>query len=79
MATARELTPEQVASYREGARRRREAERSALAARERQVWVLARQAAELLRLWFQAERIAVFGSLVHPGYFTDWSDVDIRD
>lgn len=39
--------------------------------------MLARQAAAELRQQFGVERVAVIGSLVHPGSFTPWSDVDI--
>jgi predicted nucleotidyltransferase len=77
MATARELTPEATAAYRAAARRRQEAERRALAARERRAWELAREAAAALRRQFGAGRVVVFGSLVCPGGFTAWSDVDI--
>lgn len=77
MGTARDITPEQMAAYREGARRRREADRRALAAREERAWALARQAADELRRQFGVTRVVVFGSLVHPGCFTPWSDVDI--
>src|SRR5687767_3059151 len=77
MATASELTPEEVAAYREGARRRRQAERRALAARERCAWELAQRAAAVLREQFHIDRVVVFGSLVHPGCFTPWSDLDI--
>jgi predicted nucleotidyltransferase len=77
MATAREISPEAMAGYREGARRRRANEQRALAAWEERAWVLARRAAELLRQQFSVVRVVVFGSLVHPGCFTPWFDVDI--
>lgn len=77
MAAARDITPEQMAAYKEGARRRQERERQALRERERRAWELARQAATALREQFGATRVVVFGSLVHPGWFTPWSDVDI--
>lgn len=77
MAAARNITPEQMAAYREGARRRQERERQALRERERRAWELARQAATALREQFGVSRVVVFGSLVHPGWFTPWSDVDI--
>jgi predicted nucleotidyltransferase len=48
-----------------------------LAAREERAWALARQVAALLRQQFPVERIVVFGSLIHSGCFTLWSDVDI--
>lgn len=77
MATAGELTAEQLAGYRAAARRRHEAEQRALAVRERQAWDLARRAATLLRDDFHADRVLVFGSLIHAGCFTAWSDVDL--
>jgi predicted nucleotidyltransferase len=77
MATAGELTAEQLAQYRAAARRQHQAERVALARREQLAWELARRAATLLRDQFRAERVVVFGSLVHSGCFTEWSDVDI--
>lgn len=77
MATAADITPEQMASYREGARRRQAREREALRARERRAWDLARLAADILRQQFGVTRVVVFGSLIHPGSFTPWSDVDI--
>lgn len=77
MAAARSPSPEEMASYREGARRRHDAAARALAAREERAWQLARQAAAELRRRFGVNRVAVFGSLIHPGSFTLWSDVDI--
>jgi predicted nucleotidyltransferase len=77
MATARELTAEQFEAYRLGARRRVEADLLALAARERQARRLAEQAAALLRDEFHADRVLLFGSLIHPGCYTAWSDVDV--
>ena len=77
MTTARDLTPEELAHYRAAARRRHQVERAALVLRERQAWELARQAAEVLREEFHAERVLLFGSLIHPGCFTEWSDVDV--
>jgi predicted nucleotidyltransferase len=77
MATARELTAEEVANYRASARRRHQHEQRALASRERRAWALARRVAAELRERLQVGRMAVFGSLVHPGCFGEWSDVDI--
>jgi predicted nucleotidyltransferase len=65
------------AGYRAAARRRHEAELRALVAREEQAWELARQAATALRARFSASRVVVFGSLIHPGCFTAWSDIDV--
>jgi predicted nucleotidyltransferase len=77
MATARDVTPEDMAGYRAAARRRAEHEAQALAKREERAWELAREVAAALRERFGVTRVVVFGSLVHPGYFTPWSDVDI--
>ncbi len=77
MPTARDMTAEDMAAYRAGARERAEREREALLLREKRAWDLAREAAALLRDRFQASRVVVFGSLVHAGSFTQWSDVDI--
>jgi predicted nucleotidyltransferase len=72
-----DISPEAMARYRATARRRQKAEQLALAAREQRAWALARQAAAALRQQFAVSRVVVFGSLVHPGRFTPWSDVDI--
>ncbi len=77
MTNARDVTPEQMAAYRETARRRHRAEQAALVDRERHARELARRAATLLRERFHAERVYLFGSLIHPGCFTPWSDVDV--
>ena len=77
MANARDVTPEELDAYRETARRLHRAEQAALVLREREAWELARRAAVLLRERFHAERVFLFGSLIHPGCFTAWSDVDV--
>lgn len=77
MTTALKLTPEEVAMYRAAARLRARQEQRELAQREKRAWALARRAATQLRQEFKAERVVLFGSLVHEGCFTPWSDVDI--
>src|SRR5256885_1959437 len=77
MPTARELTSEDEAAYRASARRRHQAEQQALVVREQQAWDLTCQAATLLREEFHADQVVVFGSLIHAGCFTPWSDVDV--
>lgn len=77
LAMAGELTSEQMAAYRAAARQRHQEEQVALAAREQRGWELAREAATLLRTEFHAARVLVFGSLIHAGCFTPWSDIDI--
>jgi predicted nucleotidyltransferase len=77
MPTALELTPEAMAIYRATTQRRRQAEQQAQRHRQRLAWQLARRAAALLQEQFGATRVIVFGSLVHRGCFTPWSDVDL--
>jgi uncharacterized protein len=75
--TAKDLTAEELEVFRAAARRRQVEQRAALERRKQRAWELARQAATLLREQFEASRVAVFGSLVHPGCFTERSDVDL--
>ena len=75
--TALDLTPEEVAEYRRAARFRCAQEQRELAQRQERAWEMARAAAQLLRERFGATRVVVFGSLVHDGCFTPWSDVDV--
>jgi len=77
MTPTLKLTPEEITAYRAAARRRHEQEQQQLALREKRAWELARQAAALLRRQFGVARVVVFGSLIHQGCFTPWSDVDI--
>jgi predicted nucleotidyltransferase len=77
MPTALELTSEEIASYRANSQRQHDREGAQLAIREQRAWELAQRAAALLRERFGATRVVVFGSLVHKGCFTAWSDVDI--
>jgi predicted nucleotidyltransferase len=76
-STSHGLTAEAMSVYRAAARRRQDQERLALIARKNQAWELARRAAALLRDQYTASRVVVFGSLVRPGCFTPWSDVDV--
>jgi predicted nucleotidyltransferase len=72
-----DLTPEEIAEYRRAARARWEWEQQERVRRLERAWEVARAAAQLLRERFGATRVVVFGSLVHNGCFTPWSDVDI--
>jgi predicted nucleotidyltransferase len=40
-------------------------------------WVLAHEAAKLLKSKFGAEKVFLFGSLLHESSFTWWSDIDL--
>jgi len=72
-----DISPEKIAVFRKTAQRRREREKGEIERREEKAWAAARRAATLLKEQFHATRVVVFGSLVHDGCFTRWSDVDI--
>ncbi len=71
--TALQLTTEQLAAYRPG----RIEPDPGLQDRLDRARKAARAAAALLRDRFGARRVVVFGSMVRPGSFTPWSDIDI--
>ena len=71
--TALDLTPEERAKYRVA----REWDEAELEARWNQGWGVARAAAQLLREWFGAKRVVLFGSLASRACFTPWSDIDL--
>jgi len=72
-----DISPEQIEVFRRTALRRLEREKGEIERRKEKAWATARLAATILREQFQATRVVVFGSLVHDGCFTRWSDVDI--
>ena len=72
-----QIPAERMQQYRRTAQSRYSAERVLRDQRSQRAWALARQAAALLKEQFGARRVAVFGSLVHSGRFTQWSDVDL--
>lgn len=72
-----QITAEQREVYRHTARARMERERQLRRRRRQEAWKLAHQAAALLRAQFGVSRVVAFGSLSHPGRFTQWSDVDL--
>lgn len=71
------VSPEKMAVFRQTARRLREQEIEEIERRKETAWAVARRAAAMLKEQYQATRVVVFGSLVHEGCFTRWSDVDI--
>jgi predicted nucleotidyltransferase len=71
------INPADMVAYRTTARRQKACEQQALEYRHKRAWDLARCAATLLKEHFDASRVVVFGSLIHAGCFTLWSDVDI--
>ena len=75
--TALSLTPKEVESYRRAALLAKPKRRDNLKARRLRSWRIARKAAKILKTEFGAEKVVVFGSLVHPVLFHDRSDVDL--
>ena len=71
------LTPEQMAGYRTGARRREQQRAQALAGRHARAWDVARRGAQMLKDQFGAARVTVFGSVLRPEFFYERSDVDL--
>jgi len=72
-----DLSPASLAQYRRTAISRQKTHVSKTKVRMKKAWRLARKAAKILREQYHAERVAVFGSLLHETRFTQWSDVDI--
>jgi predicted nucleotidyltransferase len=72
-----EITPEDMESYKRTALNLLQAEQRQVEARRERAWELAHRAARLLKEEFDVKRTVVFGSLIYPGRFTLWSDVDL--
>lgn len=72
-----ELTPEEIAIYRQGAIRLLEQTRPQREARQKRGWELAKLAAAFLKEEFKTTKVVAFGSLVREDCFHLWSDVDI--
>jgi predicted nucleotidyltransferase len=77
--TALELTPQEWQAYQPAQviESRHEEKEIQLEQRREAAWQVARQAAQLLRREFGADKVAVFGSLVHKSWFNQWSDIDL--
>ena len=73
--TALSLTPKEVAAYRRAVSPVNSKRRGELRARRLRAWRVARKAAKILRTEFGAERVIVFGSLIHSALFHERSDV----
>jgi len=76
-SSLRGISEEDMAVYRATAWRRLEQDERALAVRRERAWETARRAAKLLKEDFGAQRVVVFGSLLCPKCFNQWSDVDV--
>lgn len=72
-----DVSPDKLDQYRRTAARREKVRVAKIKPRMEKAWKIARKAAKVLREQYHAERVAVFGSLLHESRFTEWSDVDI--
>lgn len=75
--TARELSPEELRAYRPFQALEAFRKDPAVAERRDRAWVVARAAADMLRIEYGATRVVVFGSLAQKTLFTPWSDIDL--
>lgn len=71
------ISPEKMAEYRAGARKREAERQAALDECFQRAWEVARQGAEILKSQFQAEKVVVFGSLTDRSRFHQRSDIDL--
>jgi predicted nucleotidyltransferase len=75
--TAVPISPDKMETYRATARQSWVEERRRLALRHECAWAIARQAADLLRTEYGADRVTLFGSLVRSELFHTGSDIDL--
>lgn len=71
------ISPEAMATYRATMERRWAEEHAQRSARKSAAWLIAHQAADLLRQEFGATQVVLFGSLAHGRWFTQTSDIDL--
>jgi uncharacterized protein len=72
-----QITSSQLKTYRKTAREREAKLRIQVDERRNRAWVIARQAARILKEEFGASRVVVFGSLLHTELFHLRSDIDL--
>ena len=77
--TALELSPQEWRRYHPAEEIARHHQQDAIPLRQRKerAWRVAREAAQMLRRDFGANRVVVVGSLAHEAWFTPWSDIDL--
>ena len=71
------ISEEKMAEYRAGWKEREARERSARQERYARAWKAAKAAANILRESFGANRVRVFGTVLHPEVFHLLSDIDL--
>ena len=72
-----EISAEQMAVYRASAKRRRQEKARCLALQHHRAWTVARQAGQILKEQFGAERVVAFGSVLSSKRFHQRSDIDL--
>ena len=75
--TAGDLTPEEIAHYKESYRQTKIQKEKMLQKRYDEAWEVAREAARILYTSYHAKRVVVFGSLIDRTRFNQWSDIDL--
>jgi predicted nucleotidyltransferase len=75
--TAAQVTDQEIAKYRATAQQRQKQEHEQQAHRVQRAWILAQQAAQLLREGFGAKEVILFGSLARSDFFHRRSDIDL--
>ena len=75
--TARELSIDELRTYRPLQALEAFQKDPAVAERRERAWKVAQAAAELLKTGYGATRVVVFGSLAQKTPFTPWSDIDL--
>ena len=72
-----QISPDEMEIYRLNARSRTQKRKQELDDRRERAWILARQAAKILKEEFGAGRVVLYGSLLHPELFHLRSDIDL--
>ena len=72
-----QISPTRLKVYRATARKREAALKILIEKRRQHAWIIARQAASILKDEFKASRVVVFGSLVQHNRFHLSSDIDL--
>lgn len=75
--TAIQVTDEEMVAYRATARQREAQARQEQERRAQRAWIVAREAAALLKERFGAQRVVLYGSLARDDYFHHRSDIDL--
>jgi len=77
--TALDLTLAERRAYRpaDSMQHRQHAEWFKIEQRREEAWRVARQAAQMLKTEFGANKVYLFGSLLPDSLFTPWSDIDL--